>query len=922
MTSSAPIVDRIRIIPRPDDFLDRNVGSSGEVFFNKVTNSLRVYSGKDVSGFEIARADLNNVTGANLLSKLTITNDDISWIAYAELVDLPSAADNHGMFAHVHGTGKAYYAHAGTWIELANQSDINSIADISELTDTTNLIPTDLSNLTDTTNLIPATLTDLGITDGDSTQILTTDGAGNFTFEDAPETGTTQNLFATITSDDGSATANAITDTLNVLGGTNIATTIATDTDNLTINMSAFSIDFLSDVDTTSSAPATGNVLKWDGAKWAPGTDATTGGSGTDADTLDGFDGSYYLDWANVANKPSILTLASLSVGVELTATGDGAISYDNTSGEFRYTPPDLSTYLTSVPAQTFASLTSKPTTLSGYGITDAQATLVSATNIKTINGTSLLGSGNIAIAGGSGVSADPEYNNGAIIDLTGDGSNFFSREVTVNGVRIVAAGAVGGQTAVPDAFVEKVARMFELFTDVNGAGINEASQRTFIKTLSGDAGTYHAAVGPTLQRVARGAGSDYTPNFLTDSGIASYNLSPLFDSHVANDMVWYLNSTGDAPGDGDNDAQEVIEHVFHTLHMHGLDAVSLKMYSYISADWASGPLYAAMEEAYDAGKWDSSGYGGNAWKTDGDAFEVAAKEYLFLLNFGMFEYSSLWDGGSLSPEWTDDMRTQSGIQANNPLGYALHNTYIAPVISKPSLTTIRSIFQDGDTGNPTLAGASGYVVDNYTPIFSNNIGAVQYNSDINQFAGRRNSGVKSVLGGLYSDDYQTFVRPNSDNTINFTTQGVNVATMSYQATTLNRLELGGIDIDGNTIQTNTTNSDLILAPEIGQGKVQFENLHFLDNTITNTSNGAALFNVTGDGYIKLNQPTAFVIPAGSTVQRPSNPQVGELRRNSDLDYLEVYTVGGIWSDASGSGETVSEDEMNNIMNEYILIFG
>jgi subtilisin family serine protease len=56
-------------------------------------------------------------------------------------------------------------------------------------------------------------------------------------------------------------------------------------------------------------------------------------------------------------------------------------------------------------------------------------------------------------------------------------------------------------------------------------------------------------------------------------------------------------------------------------------------------------------------------------------------------------------------------MRTQAGIQANNPLGYALHNTYIAPVISKPSLTTIRSIFQDGDTGDPTVAGASGYVV-------------------------------------------------------------------------------------------------------------------------------------------------------------------------------------------------------------------
>ena len=31
---------------------------------------------------------------------------------------------------------------------------------------------------------IPATLTDLGISDGTANQVLTTDGAGNFTFED------------------------------------------------------------------------------------------------------------------------------------------------------------------------------------------------------------------------------------------------------------------------------------------------------------------------------------------------------------------------------------------------------------------------------------------------------------------------------------------------------------------------------------------------------------------------------------------------------------------------------------------------------------------------------------------------------------------------------------------------------------------
>jgi len=312
-------------------------------------------------------------------------------------------------------------------------------------------------------------------------------------------------------------------------------------------------------------------------------------------------------------------------------------------------------------------------------------------------------------------VSADPEYNNGAIIDVTGDGSDFFKREVTVNGVRIMAAGGVGGQTAVPDAWVEKVARMFELFTDPNGAGINSTLQRNLIKNLSGDTGTYHAGL-PTIQRVARGAGADYTPNFLTDQGVIDWNLTNLFDTHVQNDMVWYLNSTGDGYGDGDTDAQEVIEHVFHTLHMHGLPADDIKLYQFLAADWQTGDLYAAMEEAYDAGKWDPSGYQANPddWKTIADAFEVAAKEYLYLLNFSMFEYTELWDGGSLAPEWSDDMRTQAGIQANNPLGYAFHNTYIAPVISKPSLATIRSIFQDGNTpaqDDPSLAGASGYFV-------------------------------------------------------------------------------------------------------------------------------------------------------------------------------------------------------------------
>ena len=41
---------------------------------------------------------------------------------YSNLSDLPSASTYHGAFAHVHATGKAYYAHAGNWIELVNKN--------------------------------------------------------------------------------------------------------------------------------------------------------------------------------------------------------------------------------------------------------------------------------------------------------------------------------------------------------------------------------------------------------------------------------------------------------------------------------------------------------------------------------------------------------------------------------------------------------------------------------------------------------------------------------------------------------------------------------------------------------------------------------------------------------------------------------
>jgi len=81
----------LRVIPRPDEFLDRNVGASGEIFFNAATNSLRVYSGKDRGGFEIARADLSNISLESLKEKTV--DSRVATVVYTVTITGPQGGD-------------------------------------------------------------------------------------------------------------------------------------------------------------------------------------------------------------------------------------------------------------------------------------------------------------------------------------------------------------------------------------------------------------------------------------------------------------------------------------------------------------------------------------------------------------------------------------------------------------------------------------------------------------------------------------------------------------------------------------------------------------------------------------------------------------------------------------------------------------
>ena len=79
----APVFDRVRLVPRPNDFLNRNVGASGELFYEKETKTLRVYNGLSRGGFEIVSQDRLRVNAANaevatVKYNVTIGNDGVS----------------------------------------------------------------------------------------------------------------------------------------------------------------------------------------------------------------------------------------------------------------------------------------------------------------------------------------------------------------------------------------------------------------------------------------------------------------------------------------------------------------------------------------------------------------------------------------------------------------------------------------------------------------------------------------------------------------------------------------------------------------------------------------------------------------------------------------------------------------------------
>ena len=129
-TVDATYVQARQIQYNTSDFLDSSTVSL-------VVDSAYI-AARSVAGTDSA-AIINLIDSDYIQGRTRIGLNDIDFgsnrILYANLYDsvgeLPSASTYHGMFAHVHGTGKGYFSHAGGWIELANQSDIPTVPNIN-----------------------------------------------------------------------------------------------------------------------------------------------------------------------------------------------------------------------------------------------------------------------------------------------------------------------------------------------------------------------------------------------------------------------------------------------------------------------------------------------------------------------------------------------------------------------------------------------------------------------------------------------------------------------------------------------------------------------------------------------------------------------------------------------------------------------
>lgn len=366
---ASPIVDRIRIIPRAKDFLDRNIGASGEIYYSKTTKTLRVYDGLDRGGSEV-------VTDDNI--RRTTAGQEVAAVKYNVTVN----HGNHGLGDHgnvyiIDGEYKPTLDFIVGFTYVFDQSDSTNVYYPNPQGGTLNIHPILFSTtangtwdsgtvyetgvmylldekevtrqkyiddfakastrhvLITITSGTPATLyyfcsqhTGMG---ADAEKAYPGGGSGtSISVNDAPPEGpengnlwlntTNGNLYVYVQDTDSAQWVQpSVPTNINLQGGFNQVSVEGTDI----LLYSGQVLNF---------ASSTGIDLSTDVA-----TRTITIGT-------DGLATTAYVDSA--VSAASGVDLTAFSVGAEPAASGNGQLTYNNVQGVFTYTPPDLSGFV------------------------------------------------------------------------------------------------------------------------------------------------------------------------------------------------------------------------------------------------------------------------------------------------------------------------------------------------------------------------------------------------------------------------------------------------------------------------------------------------------------------------------------------------------------------------------------------------
>lgn len=158
-------------------------------------------------------------------------------------------------------------------------------------------------------------------------------------------------------------------------------------------------------------------------------------------------------------------------------------------------------------------------------------------------------------------------------------------------------------------------------------------------------------------------------------------------------------------------------------------------------------------------------------------------------------------------------------------------------------------------------------------------------------------------------------------NTLTSTNALSSTSTLTVGEIDLNNFTAGNVSAVNNTISNAISTNDVTLSTS-GTGSVNFTNsgISIRTNTFT-TAPGPLTLSSTGTGYWKFAGDKALVVGAGTTPQRPSSPELGTFRWNTDNQASEVYSgsTNG-WVGVLGTSPILSLSAVYDVAEQWALI--